>query len=376
MKLLFLIGTPREAITLGPIIRAARSGAQALEVSVCLTGERRQGLDAALATFEICASRELSVSPPDATPTQLVAWMIEPLDQVLAAEQPDWLIVHGDTTTAMVGSLAAYYRRVPIAHVEAGVRSHDKYSPHPEEINRRIADLLADLHFAPTEHAQRSLLDEGVDAKRILVTGSPGIDALHHALQIDCDVKRGPLASVPFEKRIVVVSAHAYEDFGGSLEDICNAVRQLASHYDSETHIVYVTHSHSGLYEMIDAALGDLQNVTLTPPLEYVSFVHLLNRAQLVLTDSGGIHEEATSLGKPVLLLSNVTERIEALDEGTAKVVGTDPAGIVKETRLLLDDKSAYAAMARPSKLYGDGRAASRICYEILHREEHGRNVA
>jgi UDP-N-acetylglucosamine 2-epimerase (non-hydrolysing) len=375
MKLLFFIGTPREAITLAPIVRATQSSPQCFEVKVCLTGERCEGLAPVLTAFEIQSSREPLVSAADGTTAQLAARMIEPLDHVLASEKPDWILVQGASTTAMVGSLVAYYRRLRTAHVEAGLRSYAKYAPFPGEMNRRMADLLADLYFVPTERCQRNLIDEGVDAKRILVTGSTGIDAMHRALQLDCDLTCGPLSGIPFEKRVLLVGANARESFAGALEEICTAFRRVAISYGSEIHIVYVDRLDPGARESVDALLGDLENVTLAPLLDYVSFVHLLNRCHLVLTDSGGIQEEACSLGKPVLLLNSFTERLEALAEGTAKVVGTGEASIVKQLQLLLDDASTYAAMARPSKLYGDGRAAARICYEFLRREEYGDNL-
>ncbi len=373
MKLLFLIGSPREAISLAPIIRAMQGDPESFAVSVCVGGQRPAALDAALSIFQIVPNQELSVSLTDGTPAERAARMIEPLDRVLAAEQPDWLVVQGDASTAAVGSLVAYYRRVRIAHVEAGIRSYDKYSPFPAEMNRRVTDLLADLNFAPTAHCQRNLLDEGLPRKRVPVTGSTGIDALHHALQLDCDFAHTAISGVPFDKPVLLVTAHSEE--ADPPQEICNALRRIATGYGSQVHIVYVNHLAPGADESVDSILGDLENVTVVPPLDYLVFVHLLNRSQLVLTDSGGVQEEACSLGKPVLLLRSVSERLDALAEGTTKVVGTAEEGIVKEVQQLLDDRSVYAARSQPSKLFGDGRAAKTICHELLHSERRGANV-
>ena len=367
MKLLFLIGSPREAIALGPIIRAAKSQPESFDARVCVSGRRPAALDAALAMFEITPDRELSVSAGDGTPAECAARLLEPVDQMLAAEKPECLLVHGDASTALVGSLAAYYRRVQIAHVEAGVRTYDKYAPFPEEMNRRVTDLLADIHFAPTEHCQRNLIDEGFAAKRILVTGSTGIDALHYALGLECELARGPLAGVPWDKRVLLVSTNSRD--AELPEETCNALRQLAETYGPEIHVVYVSRLDPDNGESLDSILGDLENVTVVPPLDYRVFVHLLNSCHLVLTDAGGIQEEACCLGKPVLLLGGISERLEGLAEGAARLVGTVAAGIVKEVQRLLDDASVYEAMARPSKVFGDGRAAERICYELLHRD-------
>ena len=373
MKLLVLIGSPREAISQAPIIRAMQGNPDSFEVSVCVGGKRPAALDAALSTFQIVPNEQLSVSALDGTPAERAARMFEPLDRVVAVEMPDWVVVQGDGSMAAVGSLVAYYRRVQIAHVEAGVRSYDKYSPFPAEMNRRVTDLLADLNFAPTAHCQRNLIDEGFPRKRVPVTGSTAIDALQHALQIDCDLQHTPVSEVSFDRPVLLVAARSEET--DLPNEICGALRRIATQYASQVHIVYVKHIDTAAGESVDSILGDLENVTVVPPLDYLPFVHLLNRCQLVLTDSGGVQEEACSLGKPVLLLSNVTERIEALEEGTAKLVGTAETGIVKEVQQLLDDRSAYAAMAQPSKLFGDGRAAAVICHELLHSERRGANV-
>ncbi len=373
MKLLFLIGSPREAISQAPIIRAMQGNPESFEVSVCVGGKRPAALDAALSIFQIVPNRQLSVSVLDGTPTERAARMFEPLDQVVAGEKPDWVVVQGDGSMAAMGSLVAYYRRVQIAHVEAGLRSYDKYSPFPAEMNRRVADLLADLNFAPSAHCQRNLIDEGFPRKRVPVTGSTAIDALQHALHLDCDLQYTSVSAVPFDQPVLLVTVRSEET--DLTDEICSALRRIATHYGSRIHIVYVKRIDPAADESMDSILGDLENVTVVPPLDYLVFVHLLSRCQLVLTDSGGVQEEACSLGKPVLLLSNVTDRIEALAEGTTKLVGTAETGIVKEVQQLLADRSVYAAMAQPSKLFGDGRAAAVICHELLHSESSGANV-
>ncbi len=367
-KILVVFGTRPEAIKLAPVIEALRRHPRRPEVRVCVTGQHRYMLDQVLQLFGIDPDYDLNVMQTNQTLAQLTASVLTHLDPVLTTEQPDWVIVQGDTTTVMSAALAAFYRGVRVAHVEAGLRTFDKHQPFPEEINRRVASVISDLHFAPTEQARQNLLREGVPDARIVVTGNPVIDALHRAVAMPCDLQQGALAQVPWgERRVILVTAHRRENFGRGIEQICLALRELAARYFGDVHIVYPVHLNPNVEQPVRRLIGDVSNITLTPPLDYLQLAHVMQRATLVLTDSGGIQEEAPGLGKPVLALRETTERPEAVEAGTVKLVGTDRARIVTETARLLDDADAYAAMARAVNPYGDGRAAPRIADALLN---------
>jgi len=276
------------------------------------------------------------------------------------------VLVQGDTTTVMAASIAAFYARVRVGHVEAGLRTHDKWQPFPEEINRRVAGVIADLHFAPTERARQNLLREDVPDERIIVTGNPVIDALQWVASLPYNPGDGPLAGIPSKKRLILVTAHRRENFGQPLENICLALRDIAARYDGRVHIVYPVHLNPNVWEPVHRLLRDVPNITLTPPLDYLPLVHLMKQSYLVLTDSGGIQEEAPGLGVPVLVLREVTERPEAVEAGTVRVVGTDRERIVAEAMQLLEDSDAYAEMAQAVNPYGDGHAAERIVAALL----------
>jgi UDP-N-acetylglucosamine 2-epimerase (non-hydrolysing) len=276
------------------------------------------------------------------------------------------VLVQGDTTTVMAAGLLAYYHRCKLGHVEAGLRTGDKWQPFPEEINRRIAGAVADLHFAPTTRARDNLLREGVPAEQIRVTGNTVIDALHSIAERPYRWEDGPLAVVPRDRRILLVTVHRRESFGPPIEDIFSALGQLASSLGDRIHMVYPVHLNPHVREPAQRTLGARPNISLIEPLDYLPMVHLLKASTLVLTDSGGLQEEAPALGKPVLVLRRVTERPEAIEAGTARLVGTDPEVIVRETRRLLDDSAAYSAMARAVNPFGDGHAAERIVDALL----------
>jgi UDP-N-acetylglucosamine 2-epimerase (non-hydrolysing) len=288
------------------------------------------------------------------------------LDPVLERFQPDWVLVQGDTTTVMATALLAYYRHIRLGHVEAGLRTGDKWQPFPEEINRRVAGVLADLHFAPTERARDNLLREGVAPHRIVVTGNPVIDALRAVAARPYDPASGPLAGVPFDRRVILVTAHRRENFGAPLERIFTALRRLAELYGDGVYFVYPVHLNPNVREPAQRMLGDVPNIALLDPLDYLPMVYLLNRATLVLTDSGGLQEEGPALGKPVLVMRQVTERPEAIEAGTARLVGTEADRIEAEVRRLLDDPQAYATMAHAVNPFGDGHAAERIVEALL----------
>jgi UDP-N-acetylglucosamine 2-epimerase (non-hydrolysing) len=282
------------------------------------------------------------------------------LDEVLTKEKPDWVLVQGDTTTAMVGALAAFYHQIKVGHVEAGLRSFDKYQPFPEEINRKIATSISDLHFAPTEVSKQNLIREGVNEANILVTGNTVIDALLQVADKPYDWDSSPLSRIPRDKKIILVTAHRRENHGEPLHNICAALRTLAEQF-SEVQIVYPVHLNPNVQKIVRATLGDIPNVTLLEPLEYLPLVHLMKQSYFVITDSGGIQEEAPGLGKPVLVLREVTERPEGVTAGTVKLVGTNPATIVTEAANLLMNIDAYEKMSHAVNPYGDGKASVRI---------------
>ncbi len=356
---------------MAPVVRClAQTGG--IESRVCVTAQHRQMLDQVLQLFEIKPDYDLDLMREDQSLAELSASIFTGLDPVLADFRPDWVLVQGDTTTVAIAALLSYYRRIRVGHVEAGLRTYDKWQPFPEEINRRVAGVTADLHFAPTEWTRGNLLREGVDDKLIVVTGNPVIDALQFvAGQPEPDSVCELANSLGIRsdaagdgRRLVLVTAHRRESFGAPLESICDALRQLAGRGDVE--IVYPVHLNPNVQQPVKRILGSVRHVTLLPPLDYLPLVHLMKRATLILTDSGGIQEEAPAFGKPVLVLRAVTERPEGVEAGTVKVVGAEAARIVREASTLLDDPAAYARMAQATNPYGDGHAAPRIVQALL----------
>jgi len=368
-RILTIFGTRPEAIKLAPVVRELERHPDRFISRVCVTAQHREMLDQVLELFGIVPDVDLDLMRPGQTPSQVAAAVLERLDAVLEAERPDWILVQGDTTTVMAASIAAYHRRVRIGHVEAGLRTGDKWQPFPEEMNRKLADHLADLLFAPTPRARQNLLAEGIPEERILVTGNTVIDAL---LQVAAQPWEPPPGHplYKFEFRIsnfefLLVTAHRRESFGRPLHDICAALRALARRGD--VRIVYPVHRNPNVWDVVHAELGAEPGVVLLPPVDYRALVYLLQACRLVLTDSGGIQEEAPALGKPVLVLREVTERPEGVEAGTARVVGTDPERIAAEAGRLLDDPVAYDAMARAVNPYGDGHAAERIVEALCY---------
>jgi len=373
LKVLSIFGTRPEAVKMAPVV-AALAAQPGIEAKVVVTAQHRQMLDQVLNLFAIHPDVDLNLMRPNQSLAQLTASIFTHLDPVLADLSPDWLLVQGDTTTVMATALLGYYRRVRVGHVEAGLRTGDKWQPFPEEINRRVAGVTADLHFAPTEHSRQNLLREGVPDWRILVTGNPVVDALNtivsyppppevQKLLAECGV-------APGGRRLVLVTAHRRENFGRPLEDICAALRTLAEAYADRLCLIYPVHLNPNVQEPVYRLLGDVANIHLLPPQDYLPMVHLLRAATLVLTDSGGIQEEATSMGIPALVLREVTERPEGVQAGVLKLVGTQTDRIVAEARRLLDDPQAYAAMAQARNPFGDGQAAQRIVRALLDFKE------
>ncbi len=364
-----VFGTRPEAIKLAPVIRELRRKScdpgVDLTVRVCVTAQHREMLDQVLRLFDIIPDYDLNVMEENQTPTQVASTVLSRLEPILLTERPDWVLVQGDTTTVAAASLAAFYSRAKLGHVEAGLRTGDKWQPFPEEINRRIAGSIADLHFAPTQGSRQNLLREGISDERILVTGNTVIDALQWVASQAPPAEVSDLVRTS-ATRLIFVTAHRRENFGAPLEDICLALRDIAVRYDGRLQILYAVHRNPNIWAPVHRLLGDLESVTLTPPLDYLTTVHILKHTYLVLTDSGGLQEEAPSLGKPVLVLREVTERPEGIEAGTARLVGVTRESIVRETTHLLEDSQAYAAMATAVNPYGDGKASQRIVEALL----------
>ena len=363
-RVLFIFGTRPEAIKLCPVIRHMRA-AGAFDVRVCVTAQHRSMLDQVLDTFQVTPDYDLDLMTPGQTLAQTTARIFSALDPVLAAEPFDCAIVQGDTTTTMAGALCAFYRRIAVAHVEAGLRTGNLAHPFPEEMNRLVTARVAALHFAPTAGSRRNLLAEGIPEERIFVTGNTGIDAV---LFVASALEQGSLAarSWPWRdpaKHLIVVTAHRRESFGAGIDHICDALEQLSRRGDVQ--LVYPVHRNPNVLDPVTRRLSALPNLVLTEPLDYVSFVDLMRRAWLLITDSGGIQEEAPSLGKPVLVMRECTERPEAVEAGTVKLVGTDAGRIVGEAARLLTDQAEYARMSRVRNPYGDGQASRRIAEVI-----------
>ncbi len=364
MKILSVFGTRPEAVKMAPVIRQLAQTPK-IESRVCVTAQHRQMLDQVLSLFNIKPEYDLDLMREDQSLAELSAAIFTHLDPILSNFEPDWVLVQGDTTTVAITALLAYYRRIRVGHVEAGLRTHDKWQPFPEEINRRMAGVIADLHFAPTEWAKQNLLREGISEKVISVTGNPVIDALQFVakqpdpeeiVQLLSKLKIGKQES---GKRLILVTAHRRENFGKPLEGICNALKELATHGDVE--IIYAVHLNPNVWEPVHRILKDINHITLLPPLDYLPLVSLMKHSTLILTDSGGIQEEAPAFGIPVLVLREVTERPEGIEAGNLKLVGTATRQIVKEARRLLEDRSEYRAMAKAANPFGDGHAAQNI---------------
>ena len=369
MKVLSVFGTRPEAIKMAPIVRLLKR-TSGVETHVCVTAQHRRMLDQVLELFEIEPDYDLDLMRDNQSLAEISASIFNHLDPVLADFKPDWVLVVGDTTTVVTTSLLTYFRRIKLGHVEAGLRTHNKWHPFPEEINRRLATVIADLHFAPTEWSKANLLREGIDEKNILVTGNSVIDALKFVVDQEEPKEISALLNkLRLETRsLVLVTAHRRENFGQPLENICYAIKELASRSDVE--IVYPVHPNPNVQEPVNRILKNVVQITLLPPLDYLPLVHLMKHAKLILTDSGGLQEEAPFLGVPVLVLREVTERPEGIEAGTLKLVGTETSRILREANRLLDDPSAYAEMAKAANPYGDGHAAERII-EALLRAEH-----
>ena len=359
-KVLIVFGTRPEAIKMAPLIKKIR-GASNLEAVVCVTAQHREMLDQVLELFEIVADYDLDLMSAGQSITDITVRVLVSMEEVLSREKPDLVLVHGDTTTTMAAALAAFYRQIPVGHVEAGLRSGNIYSPYPEEMNRRLTSSIATLHFAPTEGNRQNLLEIGVPAEQVFVTGNTVIDALQMVIDDDYVFPLQLLNELDYkQKRIILLTAHRRENWGEAMKNIFLAVSDLLTS-NPDTELIFPVHLNPTVKDMAHQVLGATPRAHLVPPLDYAPFANLMARAYLVLTDSGGIQEEAPALGKPVLVMRTETERPEAVEAGTVKIVGVERETIYRMAQVLLDNRVEYEKMARAVNPYGDGHASDRI---------------
>lgn len=362
-KILVVFGTRPEAIKLAPVISELRRHPDEFTTRVCVTAQHREMLDQVLTIFRVRTHHDLDIMKKGQSLEDVTSRVLYGMKEVLARERPDMMLVQGDTTTVMAAALAAFYANVPVGHVEAGLRTWNKRSPFPEEINRVVATHLTDIHFAPTQQARKNLLREGVDPKSIHVTGNTVIDALYHvrtAVAHSQEKYRRAFPEIDFSRRMLLITGHRRENFGEGFLSICRAIRTIARrHPDLE--VVYPVHLNPNVQRPVHEILDGWRNVHLLSPQPYLPFVFLMNSSEIILTDSGGVQEEAPSLGKPVLVMRNHTERPEAVIAGTVRLVGTSERKIVGEIDRLLNDRKAYLAMSKAHNPYGDGKASGRI---------------
>lgn len=364
--ILTIFGTRPDAVKMAPLVRTIEKSDDFI-TKVCVTAQHRQMLDQVLRIFDIKPDYDLDIMKDRQTLGGVTKTALEGLEDVLAKLKPDIVLVHGDTTTAFTASLAAFYAKIPVGHVEAGLRTYDKYFPYPEEMNRKLTGCIADLHFAPTITNYNNLIKEGVNPESIHITGNTVIDALKVLVSENYSFENDYLNKIDYtEKRIIAVTAHRRENLGKPLENICLAFKEIVQKYP-DVEIVYPVHLNPAVQETVRSILGNLPRIHLLDPIQVRDMHNLMSRSYLVLTDSGGLQEEAPSLGKPVLVLRNETERPEAVKAGTVKVIGTDTQRIVKETELLLNDKAEYQRMAHSVNPYGDGHASERILQAVRY---------
>ena len=360
-KVLIVFGTRPEAIKMAPLVLKLKQET-GIKTEVCITAQHREMLDQVLQLFEIIPDYDLNIMRPNQDLSAITTNILVHLNPVLKTNSHDLIIVHGDTTTTFAASLAAYYHKIPIAHIEAGLRTGDLYSPWPEEANRKLTSSLAKYHFAPTKRAKQNLIKEGINPNNIEVTGNTVIDALFLALRVE--IKKQPMRT---NKKTVLITGHRRENFGIGFENICKAIKELAEKFP-KVEFIYPVHLNPNVQKPVKRILRGKSNILLIEPQSYLNFVHLMNQAYIILTDSGGIQEEAPALGKPVLVMRDTTERPEAIDSGTVVLVGTDKNKIVSECEKLLNNKTIYEKMSYAHNPYGDGKAANRIV-EVIKNE-------
>jgi UDP-N-acetylglucosamine 2-epimerase len=365
--LLSIIGTRPEAIKMGPIVKELKKYPDKIRSLVCVTGQHKQMLKQVMNLFHISPDFALDTMQPNQELSQLTAILFNKLDPIVKETEPDWILAQGDTTSVLVAALVSFYNKIRFGHVEAGLRSGNRNKPFPEEVNRRLVDSLATLLFAPTEGNKQNLLNEGYPSEKIVVTGNTVIDALMTVAAIKYDWSKGPLANLKENQRFVLITAHRRESFGEPFREICHAIKELALNFKSSgIHFVYPVHMNPNVQRPVNEILFGISNISLVEPLDYTSLVHLMKNSELILTDSGGIQEEAPSLGVPVLIMRDTTERPEGVEVGVTKVIGTKRSQIIRESAKMLNDPVALCKMKKFVNPYGDGKAAQRIVSRII----------
>lgn len=366
IKVMTVFGTRPEAIKMAPVVLELAKYSKLIKPVVAVTAQHREMLDQVLNLFDIVPDYDLDIMAQGQTLFDITCRAMQGLNEVLSKEKPDIVLVHGDTTTTFASALTAFYHQTMVGHVEAGLRTRNKYSPFPEEMNRKLTGSLTDMHFAPTVMAQQNLLSEGVKDSEIFVTGNTVIDALLETVKENYQFEDDLLANIDYKgRRVILVTTHRRENLGEPMRHVCQALRQIVVEFD-DVEIVFPVHKNPRVREVVESELGGLERVNLIEPLSYQPFANLLARSYMVLTDSGGIQEEAPSFGKPILVLRDTTERPEAIEAGTVKLIGTDKTCVYNETKLLLADKNEYERMANSCNPYGDGQASRRIVQAIL----------
>lgn len=368
IKVMTIFGTRPEAIKMAPLVKELEKNNDKIESLVCVTAQHRQMLDQVLEIFDIKPDYDLNIMKDRQTLLSITTRGLEGLDTVMKEAKPDIVLVHGDTSTTFVGSLAAFYNQIMVGHVEAGLRTYDKYSPYPEEVNRRLTGVIADMHFAPTERNKSNLLKENVSEDTIYITGNTVIDALKTTVRADYEFKDETLSKMDWEgKKVIVMTAHRRENLGEPLKNICRAVKRIVQEFD-DVEVVYPVHMNPAVREVAYEILGNLDRVKLIEPVNADELHNAISRGYMVMTDSGGLQEEAPSLGKPVLVMRNETERPEAVDAGTVKIAGVNEDVIYGMAKELICDKDAYLKMAKAVNPYGDGFASERIVKAIIEK--------
>ncbi|ENZ01009.1 UDP-N-acetylglucosamine 2-epimerase [Clostridium thermobutyricum] len=363
-KIITIFGTRPEAIKMAPLVKELEKR-ERIQSKVCVTAQHREMLDQVLEQFDITPDYDLNIMKSKQTLTGITNRVLEGLEEVFAEEKPDMILVHGDTTTTFAGGLAAFYQQIKVGHVEAGLRTFDKYFPFPEEMNRKLTGALADIHFAPTQGSKNNLLREGIKEEDIFITGNTVIDAMEHTVEQDFIFETEELNKIDFEnKKVIMITAHRRENWGAGIENICEALNKIVEE-NEDVELVYLVHLNPIVKEVVYERLGGKERVHLLDPLDTKETHNLMNKCFMVMTDSGGLQEEAPHLGKPVLVLRDVTERPEAVSHGTVKLVGTDVTKITSEANLLIRDEKAYEIMSKAVNPYGDGLASKRICDAI-----------
>lgn len=366
IKILTIFGTRPEAIKMAPLVKELQKREE-IDSRVCVTAQHREMLDQVLDLFEIKPDFDLNIMKTRQTLTGITNKVLEGLEKVFSSEKPDMILVHGDTTTTFAGGLAAFYQQIKVGHVEAGLRTFDKYFPFPEEMNRKLTGALSDLHFAPTSGSKNNLLTEGINEDSIKITGNTVIDAMEHTVDDDYVFENEELNKIDFDnKKIIMITAHRRENWGVGIENICDSLAKIVEENEN-VELVYLVHLNPVVKDVVYGKLGDKDRVHLLPPLDTKETHNLMNKCYMVMTDSGGLQEEAPHLGKPVLVLRNVTERPEAVEAGTVKLVGTDIDTIIKEANSLINSEEDYNKMSKAINPYGDGKASKRIVDTIVN---------